>query len=162
MAARIPQLPADRSRVDASRIERIATRVSKAPEGIPGCIYISYKAAPSHTAARRHALERESEDYALPTLALPPLVVNVDTSWRDIPKLFNWDLLDGTLPNALPASSRIHRELQDPKPRGTPLRNKLERPRWNRGDSAILAALSDINLSVVPLTEEEGPHGNAP
>jgi len=33
-------------------------------------------------------------------------------------KLFKWDLLDGTLPNALPASSRSTTELQDSKPWG--------------------------------------------
>jgi len=131
---------------------------------------------PSRERQRQRQRERgalyRSEDYALPpSPPLSQLAVNVDTSWRDIPKLFNWDLLDGTLPNALPASSRIHRELQDPKPRGTRCSargNKLDlskgrlrhRPVIPRVClSAILAAtLSNINW----LCDQRGSPGNVP
>lgn len=104
------------------------TRVSNAsrmrfqsPESIP-CIYIPYAATSSHTATHRHALESarapsrdgavralyRGEDYAPPSpIPLPaPHHKRRRRVLAGYTKLFKWDLLDGTLPNALPASSR--------------------------------------------------------
>lgn len=106
----------------------VLTRASNAsrmrfqsPGGIP-CIYIPYAATCSHTATRRHALESarapsrdgavhalyRGEDYAPPS-PIPPPAPHHKRRRRVLAgytKLFKWDLLDGTLPNALPASSR--------------------------------------------------------
>lgn len=112
---------ADVSANKTARADDALTRASNAsrmrfqsPGGIP-CIYIPYAATSSHTATRRHALEStgaadgfvralyRGEDYVCAPVPHHKRRRRVLAGYT---KLFKWDLLDGTLPNALPASSR--------------------------------------------------------
>lgn len=110
-----------------TRASNASRMLFQSPGGIP-CIYIPYVATSSHTATRRHALE---------STAPPPMASGARASLvsrrrlcNPVPhhkrrrrvlagysKLFKWDLLDGTLPNALPASSRstASYKIQNPK-----------------------------------------------
>lgn len=109
-----PQIKCQLADVALTRASNASRMRFQSPEGIP-CIYIPYAAASSHTTARRHALESAGTADSAARVVSKRRLYRASAPHHKCrrrvlagyTKLFKWDLLDGTLPNALPASSRI-------------------------------------------------------